>query len=290
MKISNITLDFELLERQEYREITMIPIKTGYSNLDLLTLKKGFELGLVEVSECEESTVNEIMISNKSTTPLVLINDEEIVGAKQNRIVNVSMLVPQKTTMKIPVSCVEQGRWNFKENFKQSEYMANSSTRRKKARHNFRDANLQSEVWQSVDTLDERLCVESPTRAMHESYEHERKRSEDYLKHFHIEGKQTGAIILINDNIVGMELFHNHKLYSEYHEKILKSYIIDTNQKQEAIVELDDFIDALTRSKYTDNNVEGMGKNFRFTNEYGNGSLLSYENNLIHMSYLKKII
>lgn len=40
------------------------------------------------------------------------MDGEELVGAKQDRVLNLSILVPAQTTVKIPVSCVEQGRWH----------------------------------------------------------------------------------------------------------------------------------------------------------------------------------
>jgi hypothetical protein len=36
------------------------------------------------------------------------------VGAKQNRILNMTVLVAVQTEVTIPVSCVEQGRWGYR--------------------------------------------------------------------------------------------------------------------------------------------------------------------------------
>lgn len=54
------------------------------------------------------------MVTNNAVTPLILVDGDEITGAKQNRIVNTTILIPPKTTMAVSVSCTEHGRWHFK--------------------------------------------------------------------------------------------------------------------------------------------------------------------------------
>ena len=90
------------------------------------------------VKECEQSTVNTVMVTNNAVTPLILVDGDEITGAKQNRIVNSTILIPPKTTMPVSVSCTEHGRWHFKgrgsnNHFSSSRYFANSDTRRAKS-------------------------------------------------------------------------------------------------------------------------------------------------------------
>ena len=46
-----------------------------------------------------------------------------------------------------------------------------------------------------------------------------------------IPNKQNGSIILINNEVKGLELLYNNYLYKEFHERIIKSYIIDALQK-----------------------------------------------------------
>ena len=54
----------------------------------------------------------ELVVENPLDERVLLYDGEELVGAKQNRILNVSVLVEAKSALTIPVSCVEQGRWS----------------------------------------------------------------------------------------------------------------------------------------------------------------------------------
>ena len=116
---------YELLDEQVHKNVAIIPIKTPINHkIDLLTLKKGFELGLVNVKECEQSTVNTIIVENKSVAPLLLVDGEEIVGGDQNRIMDATILIAPQSEKKIPVNCTEHGRWRYESDFKQSEHIA----------------------------------------------------------------------------------------------------------------------------------------------------------------------
>ena len=58
----------------------------------------------------EGGSVPDLLVENKGDVRVLFLEGEELVGAKQNRILNTSVLVAAHTKIKIPVSCVEQGR------------------------------------------------------------------------------------------------------------------------------------------------------------------------------------
>ena len=66
---------------------------------------------VTEVSEA--GSVPFLTVANGADRPLLLLDGEELIGAKQNRILNTTVLVAARTEATIPVSCVEQGRWGY---------------------------------------------------------------------------------------------------------------------------------------------------------------------------------
>ena len=116
--INGTKISIELLESQKYENVEAIPIKSDFfGKKDFLTLKKGYEMNLVEIKELDHSTVNTISCKNDSVAPLILIDGDEITGAMQNRIINDTLLIPAKSTVNIPVSCTEHGRWHTRRIF-----------------------------------------------------------------------------------------------------------------------------------------------------------------------------
>lgn len=304
--IEDITISLDTFPAQEFKNVTVIPIKSVCSiNEDILTLKKGLSLGLVEITECNPSTVGEILVKNDSIAPLILVDGEEIVGAKQNRIINSTILIPPVTTSKVSVSCTEQGRWEYKNSdvkFSQSKYFANSNTRRLKSMNLYDNAPCQNMVWDSINELEEYTKSRSPTSALNDTYEN--INHNEIINHFKCLDGQIGLIIVFNNEILGLELFASSWLYSDFHEKIIRSYLIDNinsnidsnktltgfsgSKFNHLNYDIDIFLANISLSNFKRETNVGLGDTIKFSNIYGTGSSLIYKDNIIYLNYFKK--
>lgn len=282
--------EIEFLDAQAHKNIAIIPLKTPLNyNMDVITLKKGFELGLVNVKECEKSTVNTLVVKNHSVTPLLLIDGEEIIGGDQNRIVNGTILIAPKSEMKIPVNCTEHGRWGYKHEFKNSNFMATSRTRCASISANRSSKSVQSAVWNSIDELEADRGFHSPTQAMSESYENLNADLDEFIGAFKTEKGQTGVVVIVDGEIKGFELLINSDVYSQYHEKILKSYVIDADINDNVFTINMDAAKATIANAIESELVEaknvGLEKRFEIKSEDGIGTVYTHNDELIHCSF-----
>src|SRR5207237_963185 len=137
------------------------------------------------------------------------MDGQELVGAKQNRILNTDVLVAEKTSLRIPVSCVEQCRWAYRSATFAPGKSASHRTRsakqsrvheslKKAGRH---DAD-QRAVWNEVEQV---LCASgaggSPTRALSDGYAERQEELNRLRQRLELPGEA-----------VGVALFHGSKL------------------------------------------------------------------------------
>ena len=99
-----------------YKALSVFPLFTeSNGSVDYVLADEAIRDQLLAVQEVSESgSVPELLVENKGDIRVLFIEGEELVGAKQNRILNTSILVAAKSKTKIPVSCVERGRWGYK--------------------------------------------------------------------------------------------------------------------------------------------------------------------------------
>ena len=102
-------------EPRTFRSLRIVPLvgpsrgEPSYRLFDPETAKD------VEVTEVDDAgDVPNIRVTNRLEDRVLLIDGQELIGAKQNRILNTDVLVPAATEIVIPVSCMEQGRWGYK--------------------------------------------------------------------------------------------------------------------------------------------------------------------------------
>lgn len=96
--------------------LTLIPLlpakeqvkrQSGY-----LPLEEALRRGVVAITEQARATVPELVATSTAETPVVLVGGEQVIGGLQNRVLNTTILVAAHVTQKIPVTCVEAGRWH----------------------------------------------------------------------------------------------------------------------------------------------------------------------------------
>ena len=154
--------------------ISQLQINYSTTKLDsIISLHEAFEKNMIVVKELEEGErVNTIELENLSESYIFILDGDILKGAKQNRVVNTSVLVAPKTKIILPVSCVEEGRWQYKSSrFKPSDEIAHRSIRFSKANYiseskkqNRSDfAADQSVVWNKVASVSDSLEFHSET-------------------------------------------------------------------------------------------------------------------------------
>lgn len=301
--LKNMLENLNTFPAEIHENMTVIGVNISEkNNSDLMSLEIGLNLGLVEISEVNENgSVNEVKIINKAVTPLLLVDGEEIIGSKQNRIINSTIIIPAKSEKIIPVSCTEAGRWNYNSTkFHYSKHMANSRVRRDKLisvsqslkrEKSFR--SNQNKVWSNIREIQDELEVDSTTNALHDSFVQRSYDIESYKKSFTIHENQNGLIVYINGELVGFEIMYNSRRYKEYHDKIIESYILDAISKKgeefnKELIDEDSFLNMIKKSEFESYDSVGLGVDYRIDTDNLSGSAVIYNNKVVSASFFMK--
>ena len=82
--------------------------------VDYMTMDEAVRAKTLDVAEIDEGgRVSTIKVVNKSDRLVFLMAGELLVGCKQDRVINTSMMVPTMGKLHIPATCVEAGRWTY---------------------------------------------------------------------------------------------------------------------------------------------------------------------------------
>jgi hypothetical protein len=103
-----------VVEPITHENLNLLPATNGRDKgLSYLLLGEALATGKLRVTERGKGTAPDLTLENETDQMVFLMDAEALVGAKQNRILNTSILAAANSSMTIPVSCVEQGRWQY---------------------------------------------------------------------------------------------------------------------------------------------------------------------------------
>jgi hypothetical protein len=299
--IADYVSGLALGELQVYKNFAVIPLfHPADGSPCYLTLREALEQGTLTITEVgHEGTVPELKVINKGDSAALLLDGEELVGAKQNRVLNTTILLDAHTETVIPVSCTEHGRWSYRSStFGDSDVVMASQVRREKSRsvsENLRTSGQyrsnQGEVWDGIASMSKRASVDSPTAAMKDVFESRTDELEDYLKAVEMKPGQKGLAVCINGSVVGLDVVSLDSAYVQLHAKLVKSYAIEAmlekKKKGEYTVSADTartFMNAAANSNDTRFKSVGLGWDYRFEAPRLVGSALEHDGTVIHMA------
>ncbi|MDR7992660.1 ARPP-1 family domain-containing protein [Thermosynechococcus sp. TG252] len=224
----------EISTPQTFGGMTLFPLlRPIAAEPDYWTLTEAMNQNLLKITEVSEGGhVPELLCHNWSDRSVLLVDGEELVGAKQNRILNLTVLVPAHTDLKIPVSCVERGRWHYRcREFAAADRAYHATGRAKKLRYvteslKRRGSRLadQGEIWADVDDHLLFFACKSATDALADVYEKEAHSLDEYVQAFRAIAQQIGALFVVHGQILGLELFDFPATFGKLLPKFSRSY------------------------------------------------------------------
>lgn len=278
----------------------LISDKVGEDPL-YLTLEQALAHKGVVIKEIGRAgEVNRIAVTNRLDRPVLLIDGEELVGAKQNRIVNLSILLEPRETTFIPVSCVERGRWAFRgvgDRFESASRTVFATARAAKAAavttHLFAEAMPmadQGAVWNQVSAKAQRMNVASPSDAMADVYGQYEEAVEELAEGFGVADGQVGIVVGLGGKLRGIELFDHPRTMEAQLRKILRGYALDALELPRGRSEIEPdtgdaqaLLERLATAKVHRYEPVGLGTHLRFEAPGVTGGALAYKARVVHL-------
>jgi hypothetical protein len=303
MDILRNTLDrLTLGQPRDLVGLAVFPLldETAAESPAYLTLAEALADGEAVVSEVSENgRVPELRFENRSDRRILLLDGEELVGAKQNRVLNLTILVGPRRIVTIPVSCVEQGRWRWKSRrFAAAERQLYAGLRAKKMAAVSRNLRQRGEaaadqvaVWEDIARMCRRHGAVSATGAVDALYEKLAARLDDVKRQAQAAAGQVGALFAAGGRILGMELFDHPDTFARCCTRLVESYALETlgGREDAEAPQLDaaaarTWLGRLARTPATRHPGIDLGEDLRLSSPEIEAAALVADERIVHLS------
>jgi hypothetical protein len=265
----------------------------GYRTLDELMASDA-----LEVTEINEGgSVPTLRVTNKSDLMAFLMAGEQLVGAKQNRVLNVSLMVPPAVTLDIPVSCVEAGRWNRRSaKFASGGYMSHGKLRKMMSKQMYlrlrtsrSPTSDQGAVWEEVSRKLLVMGSASPSEAFDQVYQDYAARLNDLGARLQPPEGCHGVLFAVAGQIEGADLFDQPATLVKLWPKLVQAYALDAMELGESKappITTEDglrWLQAAAGAKTESYPSPGIGRDIRLEATAMSGSALVVGEQAVHL-------
>lgn len=255
-------------EAQTDGALTLYPLLDGNSGGGgeggrWLLLADALAEGLLEVTEVGNGIVGELVATNRAASPILILDGEQLIGAKQNRTTSRTILVGASSITRIPVSCMEQGRWAHRTAaMRKGDWHSPSKVRRHaryveaeavrgddadpagpdpqaRARRPRRDVSpsallsmAQADVWHEIRDSEARAGVRSGTGALNEVYDGNRATLEARASAFPLLPGQVGFVAFAGTSPLGVDRVADPSTFERLHHRLVLGYLFDAVDRE----------------------------------------------------------
>ena len=234
-------LDVRLGIPQHHRHLTVYPLLSpNERDLPYILLTDAINTSLVEITEKDGGTVPTLIARNSANDAVLILDGEQLIGAKQNRMTNRTILLPARSETEIPVYCMEQGRWqHHTPSMSTKPHFSPSKVRRYartvEADHSERGemaspqmlSQAQGGVWNEIREVACKIGAQSPSGALDHAYDVAQDSIDTWLTHFPAVPQQVGLLAMIGNQPLGVDVIGGANLYSRLHQRFLYGYVMD---------------------------------------------------------------
>lgn len=294
----------ELLESIQVGEpvaagpVQVFGLKTANGHpLAYQTLDEALAAGTLRVGEVSEGgQVSALRVENAADSMTFLMAGEHLVGAKQNRVLNASLMAAGRSTLAVPVSCVEARRWHYRSpHFASGGTLSYSSLRAFTSRsvaEGYRrhgtPVSDQQGIWQRIALKLGLTKTASPTFAMHDAYEHHWQTLNETANRLAAPAGCRGAAFALGGTVVGIDLFDQPATLAKLWLKIVRSYVMEVfgNRPPATTVsasDVQDWVRSAAKGHAEEFKSPGLGEDVRLEGAGVVGSGLVVDGCAVHL-------
>ncbi len=254
----------------------------------------------VVVEEIDESgSVPELVVDNRSNHRVLFIEGEELIGAKQNRILNTTILIDARSRIKVPVSCVEQGRWHYRSKRFSSAGSHSPAKLRYALKKSVSDSikeqkghqSDQSKVWEKVGEIHAEHGSGKPNEALFAAFDSRKDQRQDFSQRIkYIEGA-SGLATAVGKQVVAVDLFDKPETCEKVWDRLLSGPVLDAivaeeTEQDASLEDVGRLVENVSKADWEATTAVGLGEEFRAEFEKDHASALVFQENLVHGSVL----
>ena len=290
----------ELTTPIQHESFTIVPIRLATKTAATYMLAEDAirDQHLIVEEVGSGGRVPTLSVENRGEQLVLILEGQELVGAKQNRIVNTSVLIPAGEKHEIPVSCVERGRWRYQRNRNFASGSYATAKLRGKLKRSVSDSlkrkqghkSDQREVWAEVSQLHKQHNVHSTTDSMSDAFSRHQQRRTDFRDRLPYVDGAFGLAMLNGPNVLSIDIFDKPETCLSVWSRLVQSAVLDLhpvpNQTIDAVQIVEQLLATAESSQWDENPVAGAGKEYRadvsieFT-----GSALCLTDSPVHTSF-----